>query len=275
VKRERLSYFYNSIGKDTLSLKESWLQSRQAWVNVSRWITVYDSSGNGIESTGATWRDNKWELTWRTISQYDSYGNLIDRVDQHRYLNQWANAYHRVYVYDEGRNLTSDLLEQWNGSRWVGNYRIAYAFDSNGNLISYLSESWNGSEWIKGPYGQYSYYFEGWLFQYPGYWVELHYSVITEVSDGKSPELYYNLSQNYPNPFNPVTRIKYELPKPSEVRLIVYNMLGEEVAELVNSFQEAGRYEVQWDAERLASGVYIYQLRADDFMSSRKLLLLK
>ena len=95
----------------------------------------------------------------------------------------------------------------------------------------------------------------------------------------------FKLYQNYPNPFNPTTTIKYELPKESNVQLVIYNILGEKVAELVNSFQEAGTYGVTWNAEsgsrRIASGVYICQIKANDpaggtgFISSKKLILLK
>jgi alpha-L-fucosidase 2 len=85
----------------------------------------------------------------------------------------------------------------------------------------------------------------------------------------------YNLEQNYPNPFNPSTKIKYELQKESEVKLFIYNVLGENVAELVNTIQKAGRYEVEWDAGKFASGVYIYQIKAGEFISSKKLLLLR
>jgi tetratricopeptide (TPR) repeat protein len=85
----------------------------------------------------------------------------------------------------------------------------------------------------------------------------------------------YTLYQNYPNPFNPVTTIKYDLPFASDVSLIIYDILGRKVKELVNTKQPAGRYEVQFDASNLASGVYIYQLIADEFISSKKMILLK
>jgi hypothetical protein len=106
---------------------------------------------------------------------------------------------------------------------------------------------------------------------------------VTGVKDEKSNLIptEFLLRQNYPNPFNPVTKIKYELPKESEVKLIIYNILGEKVAELVNEFQKAEKYEVEWNAERFASGVYIYQITAGDpaggtgFISSKKLLLMK
>ncbi|NWG27925.1 MAG: T9SS type A sorting domain-containing protein, partial [Ignavibacteriaceae bacterium] len=85
----------------------------------------------------------------------------------------------------------------------------------------------------------------------------------------------YYLYQNYPNPFNPVTTIKYDLPNTSDVSLIIYDILGRKVKELVNTKQQAGRYEIQFNASNLASGVYIYQLLAEKYLSSRKMILMK
>ena len=85
----------------------------------------------------------------------------------------------------------------------------------------------------------------------------------------------YTLYQNYPNPFNPTTTIKYDLPNTSEVSLIIYDILGRKVKELVNTKQQAGRYEIQFNASNLASGVYIYQLIAEKFISSKKMILLR
>lgn len=85
----------------------------------------------------------------------------------------------------------------------------------------------------------------------------------------------YSLEQNYPNPFNPSTTIKYALPKASKVTLAVYNIPGEKVAELVNREQSAGQHTVTWNAANLASGVYIYNLRADDVNLSKKMILMK
>ncbi len=85
----------------------------------------------------------------------------------------------------------------------------------------------------------------------------------------------YTLYQNYPNPFNPVTTIKYDLPKAGEVELVIYDILGRKVKTLVNQTQQAGRYEMQFNASSLASGVYIYQLRTKEFVNSKKMILLK
>lgn len=88
-------------------------------------------------------------------------------------------------------------------------------------------------------------------------------------------ELGYALFNNYPNPFNPYTRISWHSPVGSWQTLKVYDVLGREVVTLLNEWKEAGRYSIVFDASKLASGVYIYQLRINDFVSSKKLILLK
>jgi len=91
----------------------------------------------------------------------------------------------------------------------------------------------------------------------------------------------YSLSQNYPNPFNPVTNIKYSVPLESEVRIVIMNSLGQEVAELVNEIQNEGFYEISWNADEFASGVYFYTIKAVStnkqlsFQDTKKLLLVK
>ncbi len=85
----------------------------------------------------------------------------------------------------------------------------------------------------------------------------------------------FTLSQNYPNPFNPSTLINYSIPSPGIVTLKVFDMLGREVATLVNEQQPAGNYKVSFDASQLASGVYFYRITANKFVSTKKMLLLK
>ena len=86
----------------------------------------------------------------------------------------------------------------------------------------------------------------------------------------------YALEQNYPNPFNPSTVIEFSLPENvGNVKLSIYNALGEKVAELVNTALTAGKYQYQWNAQNVATGMYIYELRTDKFVSVKKMLLLK
>lgn len=97
---------------------------------------------------------------------------------------------------------------------------------------------------------------------------------VDDQNEGNSP-VTFNLSQNYPNPFNPLTRIGYQIPEAGNVSLKIYNMLGQEVAILVNKYQTKGKYEINFDASGLTSGVYIYKLQVNDFSSSKKMILLK
>ncbi|MCH7827868.1 MAG: T9SS type A sorting domain-containing protein [Bacteroidetes bacterium] len=85
----------------------------------------------------------------------------------------------------------------------------------------------------------------------------------------------YNLFQNYPNPFNPSTTIKYQIVNPGIVTLNIYDILGRKINTLVNQYQNAGRYNVTFNAKGLSSGVYIYVLKSGNYLESKKLILLK
>jgi hypothetical protein len=85
----------------------------------------------------------------------------------------------------------------------------------------------------------------------------------------------FTLKQNYPNPFNPSTTIEFSIPKESFVTLKVYDLLGREVASLVNKELQAGSYKTQFDASNLASSVYLYQLNENGFVQTKKLMLMK
>ncbi len=93
--------------------------------------------------------------------------------------------------------------------------------------------------------------------------------------EGTSVPASFSLSQNYPNPFNPTTTVRYSLPKASIVSLKIYNILGQEVATLVNQHQVAGNFTATFDASRFASGVYFYRLNTGSFNQVKKMLLLK
>ncbi|NQV29679.1 MAG: T9SS type A sorting domain-containing protein [Candidatus Marinimicrobia bacterium] len=111
--------------------------------------------------------------------------------------------------------------------------------------------------------------------QTPGVW---NYTFVGDntvsIGDVETPAN-YSLSNNYPNPFNPSTMISYEIPTTEQVRLSVYNVLGQEVMVLVNDVQTAGAHNVQFQAGTLASGIYMYRLEAGSFTSTHKMILMK
>jgi hypothetical protein len=85
----------------------------------------------------------------------------------------------------------------------------------------------------------------------------------------------FSLRQNYPNPFNPSTTITFELPRSTEVRLSVFDVLGREVSVLVNENRNAGVHEVRFDGSGLPSGVYFCRIQAGDFVQAKKMLAVK
>ncbi|CAF3743568.1 unnamed protein product [Rotaria sp. Silwood1] len=85
----------------------------------------------------------------------------------------------------------------------------------------------------------------------------------------------FELKQNYPNPFNPATNINFSIPKSQNVSLKVYDMMGREVAELVNQFMQAGEYRADFSGANLSSGVYYYALKTDEFTSTKSMMLVK
>jgi hypothetical protein len=106
--------------------------------------------------------------------------------------------------------------------------------------------------------------------------ITLHGPIMVDVAAPKT----FELSQNYPNPFNPSTSINYQLPQPAPVRLVIYNVLGQEVRQLVNSQQPAGYHTAIWDgrdnAGRLVpSGIYHYRIQAGSFKMTKKMLMAK
>jgi len=99
-------------------------------------------------------------------------------------------------------------------------------------------------------------------------------SASIDVNDNKTPST-FALKQNYPNPFNPTTTISFDLPEAANVQLVIYNMMGQQVAELKNENMQPGFYKMNFNASHLASGVYIYRIQANNFAAIKKMTILK
>ena len=138
-------------------------------------------------------------------------------------------------------------MKGWNGSGW-----ISLGGTITGNTMSLASSQiYSAFAFIGTPSG------------------------VASVPEGQVIPGKFRLEQNYPNPFNPSTTIRYELPRASNVRVSVFDMLGREVSVVVNERRDAGVHEVKFDASELASGVYLYRLQAGEFVQTRKLVLLQ
>ena len=98
---------------------------------------------------------------------------------------------------------------------------------------------------------------------------------LVDVNENYALPTNYNLSQNYPNPFNPTTKIEYSIPKTSFVRLKVYDILGREVAALVDEEKSVGSYNIEFNGNNLSSGIYFYKIQAGDYSLVKKMILIK
>jgi len=109
-----------------------------------------------------------------------------------------------------------------------------------------------------------------------GGWTALSQNRITGIKEikGLTPSK-YSISQNYPNPFNPSTKIQFTLPSGSNVKITIYNILGQQIEVLLDGFRNAGTYEVTWNASNLSSGIYFYRIETGKFVSTKKMTLLK
>ena len=108
-----------------------------------------------------------------------------------------------------------------------------------------------------------------------GVWRRPLTEIVTSVEDEITQPTSFILEQNFPNPFNPRTTISYQLPTYCDVTIKVYDVLGDEIAILVNEEKPAGTYEITWNAASLPSGVYFYQLKADNYIETKKMILLR
>ncbi|MGD1044439.1 MAG: T9SS type A sorting domain-containing protein [Bacteroidota bacterium] len=108
-----------------------------------------------------------------------------------------------------------------------------------------------------------------------GPWSDASNFTVTSVVKEEEIPTEYSISQNYPNPFNPTTKLKFALPQRSLTKLIIYDLLGREVQTLINKELEAGYHEINFDANKIPSGIYFYRIQSGDFIQTKKMILIK
>jgi hypothetical protein len=149
-------------------------------------------------------------------------------------------------------------------------YSDLYAFITDSAGLTQLHVSWNihtTDGWDVTPSSN-----GPWTFTMDAGWM-------LSTEEELLPEV-FALHNNYPNPFNPITNIRYDIPEVSDVRIDIYNLAGQRVRTLVSREHQPGRYRIKWNATNdfgspVASGMYIYRIHAKDFVSVKKLLLMK
>ena len=214
---------------------------------------VYSVSGSGVTYTitlltAGTWLtlDNPLPVELSSFTA-DANGNKVDL--------SWET---KTEVNNYGFNVERRINEgEWNSITFI---------EGHGTINSPKEYSYSDKDLYVG----------GSKFQYRLKQVDndgsFEYSDVVEVEIAPSQ---YELSQNYPNPFNPSTTIKFSLPKQTQLKLNLYNMLGELVETIVEGNYEVGNYKVTFNASNLPSGVYVYRIESSDFVQTKKMMLLK
>jgi hypothetical protein len=216
-------------------------------------------------------------------------GEITRKGKSERFLGMARTKQRPVYLNEtsaKGVNITADSIDSQNDwNAWYGKF---WAFmDAHVEIkgFNYINQDWEHTGYPG--WGdariQNSPYITSWYRQEMrrSKYVHLHSSVTSVKADPLVPEA-YALDQNYPNPFNPSTVIRYSIPSvaaagksPTRVTLKVYNVLGQEVANLVDGVEGSGEMTVNFEANNLASGVYIYRLTGGTFAAARKMVLLR
>jgi photosystem II stability/assembly factor-like uncharacterized protein len=237
---------------------------------------IYKSDDNG-----ETWVESLSGFQDYTVELLKSADEYVFAI-LHNYNYPYQDSSLGYYSYDNGNNWI-DLNISGVGSRVnsIGFYNdiIVIGTDTSGVFIS----SDFGNNWISSNEGLSDKTVKSIVILPEGlllcgtekegiYLADLNPMNVPNINN---TAMRYSIFQNYPNPFNPITKIKYSIPQTSNVVIKVYDILGNEIEILVNEEKQSGNYEITWYAENLPSGIYFYQLRAGEFVETKKMVLLK
>jgi len=298
----RFEYYYNIQGQLTQFVDQNYIANN--WENYQRESYKYDVYGNAISQLMEEWQNG-----WQNFHLFTAYFSNVNRMDSSLFQmwdsTYWEN-YARASFYYNNQNgfLESFIGQLWAGGSWINNLNRKINNDDNGNQLEQLDLVWNGNDWENSIRRFFTY--DGLNYTLTAYcelwngteWYMDDGEFIIENPDGfragflmHNAFIYYKttgiddekviltenyiLYQNYPNPFNSTTKIKYKIPVSGKVTLKIFDLIGSEVATVVNDYQTTGSYEVSFQAENLSSGIYIFQLQAGKFRETKKLILLK
>ncbi len=228
-------------------------------------------------SAGFSWLNSSVDLTLDTAyaSQLLTDGFGIGPFFYEDNSKATSNANKRFLI-GGAQLFTPGIPGDASGRRLWATYEFSFTTWTDGDSIVVDTMQFNaGSGYafsIQGVVGAVEPVWEGrYVFQFP--------TDVKDVTDGNLPQT-FSLQQNYPNPFNPTTRISFDVPRKSNITLTVYNILGQKVTTLVDREMAPGSYEVDWDGKtdggtEVASGVYFYKIKADSFVETKKMMLVR
>jgi len=294
-------YYYNDNGNQIVIKSDVWDNS--VWENNLLSTSHFNSNGAKVLETNFIWIDDEWQKTSKTTIENNSDNLPVSNIFQIWENDSWQNFLFQYFYYNELNQRDSVITDSWTGfswqhiskisiertpyqfinliflwdvDHWEKDTRIVYDLSDQEDIIFAKCEYNNDGVWeatnsqIVIPNSN------GYVLYLLTHRIQAYYAKPTDIDDSPSNIVSdYKLYQNYPNPFNPSTVIEYSIPKAADVNLVIYNLLGQKVATLVNTQQAQGAYEVKFDASRLTSGIYFYTLTAGDFVQTKKMMLLK
>ncbi len=305
----RFTKTYDEKGDNLKTLNESWTNGQ--WMNTLLDSCIFDAKGNRLSEHIRGWVVNHWKdsllenLTYNgngkmltdttytyangqtkvfmeNIFSYDAYGNCISTLTQGFFY--MVGDYSKLYwltltdtcKYDAEGRILDDLREYLQNGVYIPIRRYTYTYDANGNLLTLAhsgSIDWNRyNKLIYINAGDYIYLLSYWD---PSVFIKISYKqmVITDVPSLPGSTITdYSLYQNYPNPFTSATTIKYKVAEPGFVSLKVFDVMGTEVASLVNEKKAEGEYSIEWNTAGFEEGMYFCKLQSGNFSEAKKML---
>ncbi len=259
-------FYYNDVDSCKGSLSQLWMVDK--YIDYEKITRKFNEKNLKVDELYESWQFylNKWATSRRYQYEYNNSDQEIVKYDE-----EWDLAtgdkkvYQKISTTYTGKYIGEELTQEWKDSSWVNTDLNTYTYEDDCMTLN-IWQKWDdtNNNW---------YNFERWTFTY---------IPTVEVEEDNIVLYSFSLKQNYPNPFNPTTTISYTIgnteeltQSSSKVELNVYDILGNLVTTLVNKEESAGNYEVQFNAENLSSGLYLYKLSVGNRMITKKCLLIK
>lgn len=272
----KTEYRYNFMNRKDTTYIYQW--EEEDWQYYNRHTNEYYPSGLLKEDVLANRRHNGIRYYWQEFRKYaysyDGQGNIIYRADQtYQYPpTYWVSLSEEHYEYNANGKETY-YLEKRRADNVLGDYKRRFTkYNDDGYLLEGYAEIYENGGW------KFDFYYpEITQFNIPIYYsmtkISITYGTRNQI-DYESPEK-TELFQNYPNPFNPTTKIFFTLPNKQDVKIEVFNSIGQKVATLMHGIMEKGIHSVDFNRGKLASGIYFYTIQTDRFFEAKKMVLIK
>ncbi|MFC1651082.1 FlgD immunoglobulin-like domain containing protein [Candidatus Latescibacterota bacterium] len=229
-------------------------------------IYTYDDKWQKIEMLWHSWieESEEWNLTTKNTYTYDGLGNFEELIQGwNPEIEEWKTYRKTIYTYDAQGNMTEERQQSLVGSEWINGNVTANTYDEQGRMTEYMYQVYSDGELSHGYKSLYS------------------YDYVTNIAENKSdmPEKIL-LTANYPNPFNLSTTIGFSLPESGYAELVIFNVMGQKVRELLSKHMPAGKHSIVWDgcdenSNPVTTGVYFSRLNILNSSVSGRMMLVK